>query len=84
MIAMSIASILLMGAMLGYTTLARASSRLALAHAGLAGAPAPRCRDDQTPSPRGNADQRRFAARCALPERCEYDVTDRSCRTPPP
>lgn len=80
MIAMSIASILMVGVTAGYSALARVSGRLATAHAGLAGEPAPRCRTSGEIS----AAASRFQSRCALPERCAYDVTARSCRTTAP
>lgn len=80
MIAMSIASVLLVGVTSGYSALARISGRLAVAHAGLAGEPAPRCRTTGETA----AANVRFQSRCTLPERCAYDVTARSCRTTAP
>ncbi|HYC98453.1 hypothetical protein [Brevundimonas sp.] len=80
MIAMTVASILLVGVSAGYSALARASHRLAVSQAGLADRPAPRCRP---PEPGGGAPipKGRVRYRCDLPERCEYDTVSRSCRS---
>lgn len=80
MIAMTVASILLIGVTAGYSALARASQRLATSQAGLTDRPVPRCRPPQagaTPSP-AKAPVR---YRCSLPERCEYDTVSQSCRS---
>ena len=78
MIAMTVASILLVGVSAGYSALARASHRLAVSQAGLTDRPAPRCRPDaaQAAAPKGEV---RY--RCDLPERCEYDTVSQSCRS---
>jgi len=78
MIAMTVASILLVGVTAGYSALARAGHRLALSQAGLIERSTPRCRPVQGAiiSPAGS--QTRY--RCSLPERCEYDTVSQSCR----
>lgn len=78
MIAMTVASILLVGLTAGYSALARSSQRLATAQAGLAKAQPPRCRDPVKGASRPAANAR---LRCTLPERCEYDTVSQSCRT---
>tara|TARA_R110002051_G_scaffold41530_7_gene86136 strand:- start:20984 stop:21238 length:255 start_codon:yes stop_codon:yes gene_type:complete len=80
MIAMSVASILLVGVTAGYSALARASGRLALAQAGLADRAAPRCRPPASSVDTVNPTHPpRY--RCDLPEICEYDTVSQSCRT---
>lgn len=81
MIAMTVASILLVGVTAGYSALARASQRLATSQAGLIDRPAPRCRppaEGLAPAPGTRA---RIRYRCSLPERCEYDTVSQSCRS---
>lgn len=78
MIAMSVASMLLVGVAAGYAALGRASQRFALAQAGLTKAPSPRCRPAHDAAAERNGDPR---YRCTLPERCEYDTVSQSCRS---
>lgn len=79
MIAMTVASILLIGLTAGYSALSRASSRLAIAQAGLVDRAEPQCR---TPTEQAKVDRRpRPRDRCDLPEICEYDTVSQSCRT---
>jgi hypothetical protein len=79
MIAMTVASILLVGVTAGYSALARASQRLAISQAGLADQSSPRCRPPDT----GLAETAKAGVRyrCSLPERCEYDTVSQSCRS---
>ncbi|HYC74688.1 hypothetical protein [Brevundimonas sp.] len=79
MIAMTVASILLVGVGAGYSALARASQQLALSQAGLADRPAPGCRPDAAEIAASAKDRIRY--RCDLPERCEYDTVSQSCRS---
>lgn len=82
MIAMTIASVLLVGVTAGYAALARAGQRLAVAQAGLTKRPAPRCRPPESPAaiaPSAPEERRRY--RCGLPERCDYDTVSQSCRS---
>lgn len=80
MIAMTVASILLVGVTAGYSALARASQRLAVAQTGLTDHPAPRCRPPTSGT--GPAEPRAGVRyRCSLPERCEYDTVSQSCRS---
>jgi hypothetical protein len=81
MIAMTVASILLVGVTAGYSSLARASQRLVTSQAGLAERSAPRCRPLVGQPPTANVGQRQIRYRCSLPERCEYDTVSQSCRT---
>lgn len=76
MVALSVGSVLLVGVTAGYAALGRASQRLALAQAGLADRPQPRCRP-----PAGARPDSQAPYRCALPERCEYDTVSQSCRS---
>lgn len=79
MIAMSVASILLLGVTAGYSALGKASHRLALAQAGMADRSTPRCRPDPgTPLLKPSTRQR---YRCDLPEICEYDTVSQTCRS---
>lgn len=78
MIAMTVASMLLVGLTVGYSALSKASSRLALAQAGLSDLAAPQCRS----MPGQNKNNRpKSRDRCDLPEICEYDTVSQSCRT---
>lgn len=79
MIAMTVASILLVGVSAGYSALARASHRLAVAQAGVLDRPAPRCRPDTAPAAAPPKGEVRY--RCDLPERCEYDTVSQTCRS---
>lgn len=79
MIAMTVASIILVGLTAGYSALARSSQRLATAQTGLAGSQAPRCRETENTT--ALAPSRKAPLRCTLPERCEYDTVSQSCRT---
>lgn len=76
MIAMAVASTLLLGAGAAYSALGRTAHRLAVTQAGLADRPAPVCR---SPEPASTAPKRR--SRCELPERCDYDPVSQSCRS---
>lgn len=78
MIALSVASMLLVGVGAGYAALGRASQRLALAQAGLSDRPLPRCRPGAAQL---KADGVQARYRCSLPERCEYDTVSQSCRS---
>lgn len=80
MIAMTIASILLVGVTAGYSALARASQRLVTAQAGLSERTPPRCRPDAVGRP-VKATSHTIRYRCSLPERCEYDTVSQSCRS---
>ena len=80
MITMTIASVILVGVTAGYSALARASGRLALAQAGLADQPEPRCRPPEAAGTRAQS-KAIIHYRCSLPERCEYDTVSQSCRT---
>ena len=80
MIAMTVASILLVGVTAGYSALARASQRLAMSQAGLTDRPEPRCRPPQTVAV-GSSPETPVRYRCSLPERCEYDTVSQSCRS---
>jgi hypothetical protein len=80
MIAMTVASILLVGVTAGYSALARASQRLATSHAGLVDRPAPRCRPPQAVAA-SSPTKAAVRYRCSLPERCEYDTVSQSCRS---
>lgn len=78
MIAMTVASIILMGVTAAYSALSRAAARLAIAERGLAGPPSPTCRPaEAVDAPIGETSR----YRCTLPERCEYDTVSQSCRT---
>ena len=77
MVALSVASILLVGVTAGYSALGRASQRLALAQGGLIDRPPPLCRPLAGPAAPGRASR----YRCSLPERCEYDTVSQSCRS---
>ena len=79
MIAMTVASILLVGLTAGYSALSKASSRLAIAQAGLADHAEPQCRT--TPEQAKTDNRPRPRDRCDLPEICEYDTVSQSCRT---
>ncbi|WP_445214771.1 hypothetical protein [Brevundimonas sp. BR2-1] len=80
MIAMTVASILLVGVTAGYSALARASHRLATAQTGLTARPDPHCRPPAGPiAPSTTGTRIRY--RCSLPERCEYDTVSQSCRS---
>jgi hypothetical protein len=84
MIAMTVASILLVGVTAGYSALARASHRLAVSQAGLTDRPAPRCRPAEAGAGAPTATAKAPAMvryRCSLPERCEYDTVSQSCRS---
>jgi|GEM_PF-3159686 len=87
MIAMTVASILLVGVTAGYSALARASHRLAVSQAGLTDRPAPRCRPAEAGAGASAVDKgparapARVRYRCSLPERCEYDTVSQSCRS---
>ncbi len=85
MIAMTVASILLVGVTAGYSALARASHRLATSQTGLTEQSAPRCRPPEAGAATSTA-KARVRYRCSLPERCEYDTVSQSCRstTSPP
>lgn len=76
MIAMTVASILLVGVTAAYSALGRASGRLVLAQTGMTQRAAVRCRPDEATRPQPPS---RF--RCPLPERCEYDTVSQSCRS---
>lgn len=80
MIAMTVASILLVGVTAGYSALARASHRLALSQAGLTERSGPRCRPP-TDGVVVSSSKSRVRYRCSLPERCEYDTVSQSCRS---
>lgn len=80
MIAMTVASILLVGVTAGYSALARASQRLATAQTALASRPDPRCRPP-TAEAASSTTKTRIRYRCSLPERCEYDTVSQSCRS---
>lgn len=80
MIAMTVASILLVGVGAGYSALARASHRLAISQAGLAERTTPRCRPPEAGSMPVTA-KAKIRYRCDLPERCEYDTVSQSCRS---
>lgn len=82
MIAMTVASIILVGLTAGYSALSRSGHRLAAAQAGLADRQVPRCRDPQGTRRARTAGKPRL--RCTLPERCEYDTVSQSCRTTTP
>ena len=73
MIAMTVASILLVGVSAGY-------SALAASPAGLADRPAPRCRPPDARDVPGHVPAK-IRYRCDLPERCEYDTVSQSCRS---
>lgn len=75
MIAMTVASLLLVGITAAYAALGRASHRLAVDQSGLSRHPAPRCRPESGLAKAGD----RY--RCSLPERCEYDTVSQSCRS---
>ncbi|WP_168196761.1 hypothetical protein [Brevundimonas sp. M20] len=75
MIAMSVASILMVGAGAAYAALGRSAHRLALAQAGLADRAVPTCRAED---PASSPPERPY--RCTLPERCEFDSVSQSCR----
>lgn len=79
MIALSVASILLVGVSAGYSALGKASQRLALAQSGLTRHGAPRCRPPASAEPIDPASRPRY--RCDLPEICEYDTVSQSCRS---
>ena len=80
MIAMTVASILLVGVTAGYSALARASQRLATSQAGLTDRPAPRCRPPEAGAV-ASTQKVKIRYRCSLPERCEYDTVSQSCRS---
>ncbi len=80
MIAMTVASILLVGVTAGYSALARASQRLATSQAGLTDRPAPRCRPLEAGAV-ASTTKVKVRYRCSLPERCEYDTVSQSCRS---
>jgi hypothetical protein len=77
MLAMTVASILLLGVTAAYSALARATQRLATSNADLTDRPAPQCRPVE-----GGAASSKVRYRCSLPERCEYDTVSQSCRPP--
>lgn len=79
MIAMAVASILILGVGAAYSALGRAGQRLAVAQAGLADRPLPRCRTPDAGVKPGPTRR----DRCALPEICEYDTVSQSCRSTP-
>lgn len=79
MIAMTVASLLLMGVAAGYSALGKASQRLALAQAGMVHRTTPRCRP---PAANAAASEKSGPRdRCSLPELCEYDTVSQSCRS---
>ena len=80
MIAMAVASIMIVGVGAAYSALGRAGHRLAVAQAGLADRSPPRCRAPNSSAPSQDAAAR---YRCTLPERCEYDTVSQSCRSTP-
>lgn len=80
MIAMTVASILLVGVTAGYSALARASHRLAAARSDLTAGPDPRCRPPAGATAPSTTKTRNHY-RCSLPERCEYDTVSQSCRS---
>lgn len=80
MIAMTVASILLVGVTAGYSALSRASHRLALSQAGLTERSPPRCRPPASGAAVSSAGTK-IRYRCSLPERCEYDTVSQSCRS---
>jgi hypothetical protein len=82
MIAMTVASIILVGLTAGYSALSRSGQRLATAQAGLADRQVPRCRDPLDSRAAPAAEKPRL--RCTLPELCEYDTVSQSCRTTTP
>lgn len=79
MVAITIASIILVGITAGYSALSRATARLAVAQGGLSDRLPPRCRS-ASPTQRGE----RLRDRCDLPERCEFDNVSETCRTTTP
>lgn len=81
MIAMTVASILLVGVTAGYSALARASQRVAISQAGLTDRPAPRCRAPVEGAAPVSTARAKVRYRCSLPERCEYDTVSQSCRS---
>ncbi len=76
MIAMAVASILLLGVAAAYSALARAAHRLAVAQAGLGDRSAPVCR----PGDHQTKDASKARSRCTLAERCDYDTVSQTCR----
>jgi hypothetical protein len=84
MIAMAVASILILGVGAAYSALGKASHRLAVAQAGLGDRHPPRCRPEVGAAP-SSASRPTARYRCTLAERCEYDTVSQSCRptTPP-
>lgn len=80
MIAMAVASIMIVGVTAAYSALGRAGHRLAVAQAGLAERALPRCRAPTGPA---SSPDKPGRYRCALPERCEYDTVSQSCRSTP-
>lgn len=80
MIAMTVASLLLMGVAAGYSALGKASQRLALAQAGMAHRTAPRCRPAAA-NAAAVPEKTGQRYRCGLPELCEYDTVSQSCRS---
>lgn len=79
MIAMTVASILLVGVTAGYSALAQASRRLAVAQTGISKHTTPQCRPTAEEARAGTASPE-TPYRCGLPERCEYDTVSQSCR----
>jgi hypothetical protein len=79
MIAMTIASIIIIGISATYTAMGRAAGRLVLAERALPDRAQPRCRPPATTD--GAALSPPPPSRCDLPERCEYDTVSQSCRS---
>jgi hypothetical protein len=89
LVAMSIASVIMIGLTAAYSALGRASARLAEARAdlgpgrGKTAAIQVVCRAPLSHRP--SADPAvRLRVRCDLPERCEYDTVTRECRSTTP
>lgn len=79
MIAMTVASVLMMGLTAGYSALSRVAARLADAQSQMTGGSLPPvCRTNQTSLPPAGRSQ---PVRCELPEVCIYDVVSQTCRT---
>lgn len=79
MIAMTIASIIIVGVAAAYSAMGRAAGRLALAERALPGRAEPRCRPDASTAHTSASASPVY--RCDLPERCEYDTVSQTCRS---